>query len=187
MTGGSERSLNELQENARDQLRAAVISEQRASLVAAIVPIVLPIMVVAVPLADMALAVIRRTIRGESPWAPDSHHLHHQLLRYGHSHRWAVAVLYVWTAVFSYGTVALVFTSTRDALMMLGAGAVVASAITFSPKFRVSLARVLRAAVSRGMGALRSAIPRVRDRGARPRDDASDGDEATSVAAKGKK
>ena len=39
MEGGTERSLNELQQNARDQLRAAIISEQRASLVAAVVPL----------------------------------------------------------------------------------------------------------------------------------------------------
>ena len=36
------------------------------------------------------LAVVRRTMKGQSPFAPDKHHLHHRLLEYGHSHRRAV-------------------------------------------------------------------------------------------------
>ena len=124
------------------QVDPAIVGERER--IPAIVPLLLPIMVVFVPLADMALAVIRRTIRGESPWAPDAHHLHHQLLRFGHSHRWAVAVLYIWTAVLSFGTVSLVFMSGRWALTVLGLGIVVAATVTFSPKFRDALARTLR-------------------------------------------
>lgn len=58
MTGGSERSLNELQQNARDQLRAAVISEQRASLVAAVVPIVLWVWVLRDPVLPLFTVLI---------------------------------------------------------------------------------------------------------------------------------
>jgi UDP-GlcNAc:undecaprenyl-phosphate GlcNAc-1-phosphate transferase len=130
----------------------------------AIVPIVLPIMVVAVPLADMVLAVIRRTIRGESPWSADSHHLHHQLLRFGHSHRWAVAVLYIWTAVLSFGTVSLVFMSGTCALTVLGVGILVAATVTFSPKFRDALARTLQSLGSRAAATARSVASPLRDR-----------------------
>lgn len=116
------------------QIDPAIVGQRER--IPAFVPIVLPIMVVAVPLLDMFLAVVRRTLRGESPWKPDAHHLHHRLLRFGHSHRWAVAVLYLWTAVFSYGTVALVFMRGRYALALMGIGALIAAAVTFSPKFR---------------------------------------------------
>lgn len=102
----------------------------------AFVPIILPIMVVAIPLLDMGLAVITRTIKGKSPWAPDTHHLHHRLLRFGHSHRWAVAVLYVWTAVMSFGTVSLVFMRGRYSAIILALGIMIALIVTISPRFR---------------------------------------------------
>ncbi len=126
----------------------------------AFVPIVLPIMVVAVPLLDMVLAVIRRMIRGDNPWAADAHHLHHRLLRFGHSHRWAVAVLYIWTTVLSYGTVSLVFMRGRYAVLATGLGVIVAATITFSPKFRDALVRSLRSAGSRVLAQVRPRVSR---------------------------
>jgi UDP-GlcNAc:undecaprenyl-phosphate GlcNAc-1-phosphate transferase len=131
------------------------IVKDRGALVPAFVPIVLPLMVVAVPLTDMILAVVRRTLRGESPWAPDAHHLHHRLLRFGHSHRWAVAVLYIWTAVLSYGTVSLVFMRGRYAMLLLGIGVVVASVVTFSPKFRDALSHAIDRVGTRLLGSAR--------------------------------
>jgi len=130
------------------------IVKHRGALVPAFVPIVLPLMVVAVPLADMVLAVVRRTLRGDSPWAPDAHHLHHRLLRFGHSHRWAVAVLYIWTAVLSYGTVSLVFMRGRYAMLVLGIGVIVASIITFSPRFREVSVRFVGRFATRLSGAV---------------------------------
>src|SRR5690606_28167212 len=79
------------------------------------------------------LAVVRRTLKRQSPFMPDAHHLHHVLLRTGHSHRWAVGVLYMWTAILSFGTVSLVFVSVEVAIILIGSGVVVASLITASP------------------------------------------------------
>ncbi len=124
------------------QIDPSAVSE-RVSL-PAFIPIVLPITVVAVPLIDMTLAVIRRTLRGQSPFMPDAHHLHHVLLRAGHSHRWAVGVLYMWTAVLSFGTVSLVFVPLRVALVLIGSGVVAASIITFSPALQRALSRTWR-------------------------------------------
>ena len=163
------------------------IVKQRGALVPAFVPIILPIMVVAVPLADMALAVIRRTIRGESPWAADAHHLHHRLLRFGHSHRWAVAVLYIWTAVLSFGTMSLVFMGVRGAVILLASGILIASLITFSPKFRDALALGLRSSWMRTADALRSVDSRIRRRRS-PRPTGAVGrGQSTAVASGGKK
>ena len=108
----------------------------------AFIPILLPLVVIAMPLLDMTLAVIRRTLRGQSPWTPDAHHLHHQLIRFGHSHRWAVGVLYLWTAVLSFGTVSLVFMRMRWAALVLIIGILAAALVTSSPRLRGLLVAV---------------------------------------------
>jgi UDP-GlcNAc:undecaprenyl-phosphate GlcNAc-1-phosphate transferase len=64
-----------------------------------LLPLLLPLAVLALPLGDLALAVIRRLGRGQSPFAPDREHLHHRLMKLGHSHRW--------TAVLAFGAVAI--------------------------------------------------------------------------------
>lgn len=76
-------------------------------------PILLPLAVLAVPLLDMVLAVVRRVRAGRSPFHADKLHLHHRLLNLGHSHRSAVLIMYLWTAVLSFGAAALVLFPTR--------------------------------------------------------------------------
>ncbi len=46
----------------------------------ALLPLVLPIAVMALPFLDVVLAIVRRTLAGRSPFAPDKQHLHHRLL-----------------------------------------------------------------------------------------------------------
>ncbi|QQS01239.1 MAG: undecaprenyl/decaprenyl-phosphate alpha-N-acetylglucosaminyl 1-phosphate transferase [Austwickia sp.] len=72
-------------------------------------PIALPLAVMIIPLLDMTLAVIRRTRRGQNPWAPDAQHLQHQMLRIGHTHTGAVLVLYAWAGVVAFGAVFLAY------------------------------------------------------------------------------
>jgi len=120
------------------------VVNQRES-IPAFIPIVLPLMVLAVPLVDMTAAFIRRMGKGQSPFQADSHHLHHQLLRHGHSHRWAVAVLWLWTFVLAFGAVSLVFLRLRYAVLLLAAGIAVAAFITFSPGMRRQLHRLAAA------------------------------------------
>lgn len=67
----------------------------------------LPVAIMIVPYADMLMAVVRRTYDGRSPFAPDKKHLHHRLLDLGHSHRGAALVMYLWTALFAFGLLAL--------------------------------------------------------------------------------
>jgi UDP-GlcNAc:undecaprenyl-phosphate/decaprenyl-phosphate GlcNAc-1-phosphate transferase len=70
--------------------------------------------------------VIRRSYDGRSPFAPDKKHLHHRLLNLGHSHRGAALVMYLWTALFSFGVVAL--SAAKSPLVVLAAASVVAIA-----------------------------------------------------------
>ena len=77
------------------------------NLVPALLPLLLPLAVLAVPLVDLLLAVVRRTRAGRSPFAPDKQHLHHRLLEIGHSQRRAVLIMYVWSALIAFGAVGL--------------------------------------------------------------------------------
>jgi UDP-GlcNAc:undecaprenyl-phosphate GlcNAc-1-phosphate transferase len=64
-----------------------------------VVPVLLPIFVLAIPLADAGLAVMRR-VRGRRPvFHPDKQHIHHWLLDMARSHRQAVLVMYLWSAM----------------------------------------------------------------------------------------
>ncbi len=73
-------------------------------------PLILPIPMLLIPLADLMLAILRRTRAGRAPWSPDRQHLHHRLLELGHSQRRAVLIMYFYTALAGAGAVALVVT-----------------------------------------------------------------------------
>lgn len=76
-----------------------------ASLLPAMLPLILPFAVLIIPFADLVLAVVRRTRKGLSPFSPDKKHLHHRLLEIGHSQRRAVVVMYLWTGLVAFGVV----------------------------------------------------------------------------------
>ncbi len=87
-----------------------------------LLPILLPIAVMAIPLIDLLLAVVRRTRAGRNPFAPDKQHLHHRLLEMGHSHRRAVALMYAWTGLVAGAAVAVAFVPWPYALAGFGLG-----------------------------------------------------------------
>jgi len=99
----------------------------------AFLPILLPVFVLMLPLLDMAMAVIRRVGTGKSPFHPDRLHLHHRLLQLGHTHRRAVLIMYLWTALFAFGGAALLRWSTEQVLWTVGAGALVVALATLGP------------------------------------------------------
>ena len=79
------------------------------ALIPTLLPIALPIAVMAIPLVDLFLAVIRRTRAGRNPFAPDKQHLHHRLLEMGHSQGRAVLLMYAWTGLVAGTAVAIAF------------------------------------------------------------------------------
>ena len=113
------------------QINPAIVSQREA--IPAFLPIILPIAVLVLPLLDMGLAVVRRLLAGKSPFAPDRMHLHHRMLQLGHSHRRAVLVLYLWTALVAFPAALLAVWSLPMVLALLGVGIVVAVAITLGP------------------------------------------------------
>ncbi|MEU3552672.1 MraY family glycosyltransferase [Streptomyces fragilis] len=67
------------------------------------IPLLLPLTIIAIPAADLVLAIVRRTWRGQSPFAADRGHLHHRLLEIGHSHSRAVLIMYFWCGLIAFG------------------------------------------------------------------------------------
>ena len=113
------------------QIDPEVVSERQS--IPAFLPIVLPAAVMLLPLIDITLAVFRRLRAGQSPFHADRMHLHHRLLALGHSHRRAVAIMYVWTAVCAFGAAALVVVPAAAAAGLLAAGVLAAVLLTLGP------------------------------------------------------
>jgi UDP-GlcNAc:undecaprenyl-phosphate/decaprenyl-phosphate GlcNAc-1-phosphate transferase len=102
-----------------------------ASLLPALLPLILPIAVLAVPFVDLLLAVVRRTRKGLSPFSPDKKHLHHRLLEIGHSQRRAVVVMYLWAGLVAFGVVIISLFSGWLSALGLTLMAVTAFLLTF--------------------------------------------------------
>lgn len=79
------------------------------SLLPAFLPIVLPLSILAIPLLDLLLAILRRSRRGRSPFQPDKEHIHHRLLKLGHGQERAVLIMTAFTAVIAFSAVSLAF------------------------------------------------------------------------------
>ena len=102
-------------------------------------PFLLPLVVLAVPLVDLVLAVVRRVKAGRSPFSPDKLHLHHRLLEIGHSHRRAVLLIYFWSALLAFGGVAMsIVGDPLRVLSVVAALAAVAIVLSSVPRLRAT-------------------------------------------------
>ncbi|WP_261796800.1 MraY family glycosyltransferase [Corynebacterium provencense] len=107
-----------------------------ADVVALLSPLFVVAAALSIPLLDLVLAVVRRLAAGKSPFAPDKKHLHHRLLRLGHSQRQVVLVLYSWVGVVALGAVgATVFPPVVAAVLFVVAFVVV-GVVTWVPLVR---------------------------------------------------
>ncbi|WP_275462938.1 MraY family glycosyltransferase [Streptomyces noursei] len=106
--------------------KAGGLREATHAMVPVYIPLLLPLTIIAVPVADLILAIVRRTWKGQSPFAADRGHLHHRLLEIGHSHSRAVLIMYFWSALIAFGAVAY---SANDASMWIVLGIVLLSAV----------------------------------------------------------
>lgn len=77
---------------------AAVIG---AFKVAALVAIIVPLLVLAIPILDTTFVVIGRAIRGTKVYEADKSHVHHRLLKKGLTTRQTIWVIYAITAALS--------------------------------------------------------------------------------------
>lgn len=70
---------------------------------------IIPIIVIAIPMFDTILAIIRRTINKQGIATADKKHIHYRLLNMGYSHRASVLIIYGFSAFF--GCMAIMFNS----------------------------------------------------------------------------
>ena len=64
-------------------------------------PLAIPLLILGVPVFDMAFAIVRRVSSRKSFAVADKGHLHHRLMNLGHGHRRSVVILWGWTALLS--------------------------------------------------------------------------------------
>lgn len=107
----------------------------RNDLLPALIPLALPVFILLLPLLDLLLAVLRRLRRGQSPFAPDREHLHHQLQDIGHSHRGTVLVFYHWTALVSTSLLLFFWLELPQVLVIFGLWQIIALVHTYWPVF----------------------------------------------------
>jgi UDP-GlcNAc:undecaprenyl-phosphate/decaprenyl-phosphate GlcNAc-1-phosphate transferase len=75
----------------------AILSSHKGTVIAALVA---PLFVLALPIIDTSLAILRRGLRGLPIFRPDRKHIHHRLLDMGLSRRKVVLYCYAVTLVF---------------------------------------------------------------------------------------
>ncbi len=95
----------------------------------AALPLLLPFAVLAIPLLDLALAVLRRVRSGRSPFAPDQEHLHHKLMAWGNSQQRSAVILYLVTAMLALPAMLSAFIPLWAALLV-GALLLLSAALT---------------------------------------------------------
>lgn len=69
------------------------------------VPLIVPLIVLAVPVLDTVLTIVRRLRSDQPVTRADLGHLHHALVASGHPHRRAVLVLYGWSLTAGFAVV----------------------------------------------------------------------------------
>jgi len=86
-------------------------------------PLVIPLIILGVPMLDIAFSFVRR-FASHSPWhRADAGHLHHRLVRLGHGPRRAVLILWAWTALLSGVALLPTYTNRGNAMVPFALGA----------------------------------------------------------------
>jgi UDP-GlcNAc:undecaprenyl-phosphate GlcNAc-1-phosphate transferase len=75
----------------------------------AVVALVVPLVVLAVPFLDTSFVIAKRLKYRRKPWMADANHFHHRMARIGFSQRKTVAYLYGWSFLLAGVAVALRF------------------------------------------------------------------------------
>lgn len=88
----------------------------------AVLALVFPLLVLAVPFLDTTFVVLKRMKYGRPVWQADANHLHHRFNRIGFSQRRSVLYLYAWTMTLGAFAVALRFVPYSDNHGHLNAG-----------------------------------------------------------------
>ncbi len=95
------------------------LTPTRAQVLLVFFPLLIPLSVLLIPIADILLAVVRRSRKRRNIFHADKEHLHHRLMDLGHGHRQTVVVMYVWSALAGGAALAFTFLERREILLGL--------------------------------------------------------------------
>jgi UDP-GlcNAc:undecaprenyl-phosphate/decaprenyl-phosphate GlcNAc-1-phosphate transferase len=118
----------------------STIQPTRGTFAAFSIPVLVPVLVLAVPFADTIWAILRRLRSGRAVFSPDKKHLHHRLVELGHSQRRAVLVMYYWSALLAFAAVGVSLLPPLVVAGVFGGGVSLAVAVAAVPR----LARMRR-------------------------------------------
>ncbi len=94
-----------------------------------IITFLVPLMALAVPLFDTVFAIIRRVLRGQSPFQADRGHIHHRLLALGMNQKQVVAILYGVSAVMGFFAVLIAGPGTAVRILCVAAAFLVSISV----------------------------------------------------------
>ncbi len=80
----------------------------------AVVALVVPLLILAVPFLDTGFVVAKRLKYRRKPWSADANHFHHRMARIGFSPRKTVTYLYGWTVLLACVAIGLRFIPYSD-------------------------------------------------------------------------
>lgn len=109
--------------------------------------ITIPMVLMAIPLFDSAMAVLRRKLTGRSVFAVDRGHLHHNLMRHGFHDRALVGIIALLSTVTAAGAVAGVLLKSdwiSIATMLFAIGSLVASKLFGFAELKLLYLRIER-------------------------------------------
>jgi len=95
-------------------LLMGVITVEAAVKTTAVVSLVLPLILLAVPFLDTTFVVLKRLKYRQPIYRPDNEHFHHRMARIGFSSRRTIAYLYAWTVMLAGLALALRFVPYSD-------------------------------------------------------------------------
>jgi UDP-GlcNAc:undecaprenyl-phosphate GlcNAc-1-phosphate transferase len=82
-------------------------------------PVLIPLLVLAVPLFDLVMVMALRIRRGQPVYVGDANHLSHRLVRLGLPQSWAVALIYLVTLTLGLGATVLLWSDMTAALVVI--------------------------------------------------------------------
>ena len=84
-----------------------------------LLPVLIPLLVLAVPLFDLVMVVWIRVRRGQPVYEGDVNHLSHRLVRLGLPQSWAVTLIYLITLTLGLGATILLWSEMTAALVVI--------------------------------------------------------------------
>lgn len=80
--------------------------------------LIIPIVILAIPIFDTGLAILRRTLKGEKISAPDKEHFHHQLLKMKFGVKATVLIIYAINILFASVSIFFVLGDSKMAIII---------------------------------------------------------------------